>query len=96
MGEHCVMMTRDKEGPMNHETHAKEWNFNTFKTVESVIRLDLIAILIMKSYNIDNGKIDSHMSSRETRTRIESTTKFANYFNQDSEVETKSIKRMMK
>ena len=65
MGEHCVMMTRDEEGPMSHETHAKEWNFNTLKTVEAVILLHLIATLIMKSYNINKGKIDSHMNSRE-------------------------------
>ena len=66
IGEHWVMMTRDKEELMSHETHAKEWSFNTLKAVEAVILLHLIATLRMKSYNINKGKIDSHMNNRET------------------------------
>ena len=72
---------------MSHETHAKDCNFNTLKTVEALILLDVIATWIMKSYNTNQGKINTHMNSRDAWRRIESTTKVSNYFNPDSEAE---------
>ena len=45
IGTWWVMMTREKEELMSHEFHSKDWNFNTSKTVEVVILLDLTATL---------------------------------------------------
>ena len=45
MGVHWAMMTREKEELTSHEIHAKDWNFNTSKTAETVTQLDLITTL---------------------------------------------------
>ena len=50
----------------------------------------------MKSCHINQWKIDTHIDNREMWRRIEITTKVENHFNQDSAVEIKVIKRMMK
>ena len=50
----------------------------------------------MKSCNTNQGKIDIHMDNIEAWRRIESTTKVANHFHQDSSTEIKAIKRIMK
>ena len=53
------MMTREKKELISHEIHAKEWHFNTSKTVEVAILLETIATLRVKSINENKGKADS-------------------------------------
>ena len=91
-----IMMTREKEELMSYEMRAKCRNFNTLKIAEALLLLDLITTLRMKSCNEDKGKIEFHMDNRETRRRIESTKKVANYFNQDSAAGIKATKRTTK
>ena len=77
-------------------SHAKEWNFNTSKTAEAVILLDLIATLRAKAKNTNQGKVKVHMDNKDIGKRINTTTRVANNFNQDSTSETIVIRKLMK
>ena len=96
MGAWWIMMAREKEELMSHEVCAKEWNFNTSKTAEAVILLGLIATLRAKVRNTNQGKVDVHMDNKEIWKRINTTTRVANHFNQDSAAEIIAIKKLMK
>ena len=83
MGAYWVVMTRKNETLVSHEMHAKCWSYNTPKTVEAVILLKLIATLQSRARNTNNGKVEIHMDNKETRRKLNSTTRVANHFNQD-------------
>ena len=42
MGAYWVIMTRKNQTLLSHEMYAKDWSYNTPKTTEAVILLDLI------------------------------------------------------
>ena len=77
-------------------SHAKEWNFNTSKTAEAVILLDLIATLRAKAKNTDQGKVEVHVGNKDIGKRTNTTARIANDFNQDSTSEIIVIKKLMK
>ena len=77
-------------------SHAKEWNFNTSKTAEAVILLDLIATLRAKAKNTNQGKVEVHTDNKDTGKRVSTTTRVVNNFNYDSTSETIFINKLMK
>ena len=91
IGDHWVAMTKKNEILMSHETRTKKWSFNSPKTAEAVILLDLIATLHSRARNTNNGKADIHVNNKETLRRAITATRVTNDFNQDSVAETKAI-----
>ena len=92
MGAYWVIMTRKNEKLLSHEMHAKDWSYNTPKTAEAVILLDLITTLQSRAQNTNNGKVEIHMDNKEIWRRVTSTTRVANHCNQDSAAEVKATK----
>ena len=56
-------MTRENEELMNHKIHENDWGYNTSKTAEAVMILDLITTLRKKSHSINQGGKDIHMGN---------------------------------
>ena len=92
MGAYWVIMTRKNEKLLSHKMHAKDWSYNTPKTAEAVILLDLITTLQSRARNANNGKVEIHMDNKEIWRRVTTTTRVANHYNQDSAAEVKAIK----
>ena len=86
MGAYWVKMTKKNEILMSHEMHAKDWSFNTPKTADAVILLDLISMLQSRSWNTV-----IHMDNKDIWRRVNTRSRVANHFNQDLAAEIKAI-----
>ena len=73
------MTQRDKEELMTHEMHAKDWNFDSSKTEDVVILLDLIATLRIKSRITNQRKAEVHMDNKEMWRSANTSTRFTNH-----------------
>ena len=69
--------------------------FQHFKKSETVILLDIIATLRVKSMNTNQGKVEVHLDNEDIYKREKSVTKVTNHFNQDSAAEIIAIKKLM-
>ena len=89
-------MTRGKEELMSHELCAKEWKSNTPKTSEDVILLYLVATLLAKARNTNQGRVEVHINGKDIWRSINATTRVANHFNQDLAAEIIAINKLIK
>ena len=61
----AIINTETKQIVMEKELYSKDWSINTNRAAETIILLDIIAIIQAKSYSITNGRIPKIIDNKK-------------------------------
>ena len=95
MGIYWVIMNTNKEVLIEKEMFSKNWTFNTPRSAEVTVLLDLVKTIYSKSYNIISRNIPITFDNIKVVRIVNGGLITSNHHNQDSTAEAKTIQNII-